>query len=76
MHTHAHTQWNIISHKKEWNNATGSNKDWDPEVVRLSEISQTEKDKYHMRSFIHEILKNDRNELIYDPEIDSDIENK
>ena len=33
----------------------------DPEIVRLSKISQTEKDKHHMRSLIYGVLKNDRN---------------
>ena len=37
----------------------------DPEIIILSEVSQTEKDKYHMISLIHGILKNDTNELIY-----------
>ena len=36
--------------KKEQNNATCSNMDL--EIVILSEISQTEKDKYHMISLI------------------------
>ena len=27
----------------------------DPEIIILSEVSQTEKDKYHMRSIIHGI---------------------
>ena len=33
----------------------------DPEIVRLSKISQREKDKHHMRSLIYGVLKNDRN---------------
>ena len=41
------------------------------EIMRLSEISQAEKDKYHMRSLICEIFKNYRNELIYNTETDS-----
>ena len=40
------------------------------EIMRLNEISQAEKDKYHMRSLICGILKNDRNELIYNTETD------
>jgi len=28
-----------------------------PEIVRLSEISQTEKDKHHMRLLIYGVLK-------------------
>ena len=37
----------------------------------LSEVSQTEKDKYHIISLICGILKNYTNELIYQIEIDS-----
>ena len=37
----------------------------DLEIIILSEVSQTEKDKYHM------IKKNDTNELIYKTETDS-----
>ena len=42
----------------------------DLEKVILSEVSQTEKDKYYI-SLICLIFKNDTNELIYEPEIDS-----
>ena len=38
--------------------------------IMLSEISQTEKDKYHMISLICGIYKNDTNELIYNIETD------
>ena len=40
----------------------------DLEIVILSEVSQTEKDKYHMISFICGIQKNGTNELIYKTE--------
>ena len=41
-----------------------------PEIVILSEVSQKEKDKYHV-NLIHGILKkNDTNKLIYKTEID------
>ena len=40
-------------------------------ITILSEVSQREKDKYHMISHICRILKNDTNELIYKVEIDS-----
>ena len=43
----------------------------DREMIMLSEISQTEKDKYHMIPLICGILKNGTNELIYKTEIDS-----
>ena len=36
----------------------------DLEIITLSEVSQTEKDKYHMIPFICGILTNDTNELI------------
>ena len=60
----------LLSHKKEWNNAFAVT--WmDLEIIILSEVSQTEKDKYHMISPICGILKNDTNELIYKTETDS-----
>ena len=40
------------------------------EIVTLSEVSQPEKDKYHMISLMCGILKNDTNKLIYKTEID------
>ena len=43
----------------------------DLEVIILSEVSQTEKDKYYMISLICGILKNDTNEFIYKTEIES-----
>ena len=43
----------------------------DLEIVILSEVSQKEKDKYHMISLISGILKNDTNGLIYKTETDS-----
>ena len=42
----------------------------DLEIIILSEVSQTEKDKYHMISLICGIFKNDTNEFIYRTEID------
>ena len=42
----------------------------DLEII-LSEVSQIEKDKYHMISLICGIQKNDTNELIYKTETDS-----
>ena len=47
----------------------------DLEIVTLSKVSQTEKDKY-MRSLICGILKNGTNELIYKTETVTDVENK
>ena len=43
----------------------------DPEITILSEVSQTEKDKYHMISLNMWNLKYDINELIYKTETDS-----
>ena len=42
----------------------------DPQIIILSEVSQTEKDKYHGITCVWN-LKNDTNELIYKTEIDS-----
>ena len=42
----------------------------DLEIIILSEVSQTKKDKYRMTSLIGGILKNDTNELIYKTETD------
>ena len=41
------------------------------QIIKLSEVSQTEKDKYHMISLICGILKNSTKELIYNIETDS-----
>ena len=41
-HTHTHTQWNINHKKKE---IIPSAATW-KEIIMLSEVSQTEKDKY------------------------------
>ena len=43
----------------------------DLEIIILSEVNQTKKDKYHMLLLIHGILKNDTNELPYKTETDS-----
>ena len=43
----------------------------DLETLILSELSQKEKDKYHMVSLICGIFKNDTNECISKTEIDS-----
>ena len=41
------------------------------EIIILREISQTEKDKYHMILVIVESKNNDTNELVYKTETDS-----
>ena len=43
----------------------------DLEVVILSEISQTEKEKYHNIPYIWNLKGNDTNELIFNTETDS-----
>ena len=40
----------LLSHKKEWNNAICSIMDL--EMIIVSEVSQEEKDKYHMTVLI------------------------
>ena len=45
----------------------------DLEIVILSEVSQTEKDKYHMISLTCGIFKNGTNEFIYQTEIESQM---
>jgi len=58
----------VLSHKK--NEVLPFAETWIYlEIITLSKISHTEKDKYI--SLICEILKNDTNELIYKTEIDS-----
>ena len=37
----------------------------DLEIIILSEISQTERDKYHDITYMWNLIKNDTNELIY-----------
>ena len=46
------------------------------EIIILSEISQTEKDKYHKISPTCGIWKKDTNEFIYKVEINPQTENK
>ena len=61
----------LLSHKKE-NEIIPFAATWmDLEIIILSEVSQTEKDKYHMISLICGILKNDTNELVYKTQTDS-----
>ena len=66
-HTHTHTLEYYLAIKKKkrmpliaiW---------MDLEIIILSEVSQTEKNKYHMILLLWGILKNDTNELIYKTE--------
>ena len=57
-----------ISHKKEWNIAIGSNMDGPTDYQ--TKWSKSEKDKYHVASFICEIQINNINELICKAETD------
>ena len=43
----------------------------DLKMIILSEVSQTEKDKYHDITYMWNLKKNHTNELIYKIEIDS-----
>ena len=43
----------------------------DLEIIILSEVSQTEKDKYHDITYKWNLKKKDTNELIYKTETDS-----
>ena len=76
----------LLSHKKERTNATCIT--WMPrmpcftwstwmdlEIVIVSEVSQTEKDKYHDIAYMWN-LKNGTHELIYKTERVTDVENK
>ena len=70
-HTHTHTHTNITQPLKK-NEIMPFAATWmDLEIIILSEVSQTEKDKYHMISLICGILKKDTNEFIYKTKIDS-----
>ena len=46
------------------------------EMITVSEVSQTDKDKYHMISLMYSILKNGSNELIYKTNGGTDVKNK
>ena len=60
----------LLSHRKEWNYAISAT--WmDLEIIILSEISQTEKDKSHMYHLYMESKIMIKNELIHIMETDS-----
>ena len=67
-------------HKTEYYSAIKKNKrmsfaaTWtDPEIIILSEINQTQKDKYDMTSLMCGILKQGTNEHIYKTDVDSQV---
>ena len=62
-------QWMLLSHKKEQNNAIGSNMDGPRDYH--TKWSKSENAKYLMTSFICRIFKKDIYELICRTEIDS-----
>ena len=69
-HTHIHTVEYYLAIKK--NEIMPFTATWiDLELIISNEISQKEKDKYHMIALTCGILKTDINELIYKIEINS-----
>jgi len=67
-------------HKTEYYSAIKKNKrmsfavTWmDPEIMILSEVNQTQKDKYDMISLMCAILKQGTNEHIYKTDVDSQV---
>ena len=53
-HTQTHTRWNLLSHKKEWNNAC-SNRDGSRDYH--TKWSQSQRDKYHVLSLMWNLKK-------------------
>ena len=79
---HTHTDTRAHTHTMEYYSTIKKNEimpfaaTWmDLEIVILSEVNQTEKDKYRDIAYMRN-LKNDTNELIYKKETDTDLENK
>ena len=61
----------LFGHRKEWNNAFAATR-MDLEIIILSEVSQTEKDKYYMIITYMWNIKNNINEFIHKTETDSE----
>ena len=62
----------LFNHKIEWNNAIRNNL----EVIILSEVSQKEKDKFHIIPLILHNLKYDTKEITCTTGTDSDMKNR
>ena len=58
------------SHKKEWNNAICSNMD---APIKLSEVSQTDKDKYQMMALVWNLSLQKKMILFYKTETDLQV---
>ena len=52
-YTHTHTHTEILSHKKKNETLPFATMWMDMEGIRLSEISQTDKDKYSLYYYLH-----------------------
>ena len=84
IHTHTHIyimMWNIYINTIAFYSAIKKDETllfaaaWkNLEIIILSEVNQTKKDKYHMISLICGILKNNTAELTYETEMDSQIQ--
>ena len=64
--THTHTQWNITQSSKQNEIMPFAATGMDPEIVIPREVSQTEKGKYCMVSYMWNRKRNRANELIYE----------
>ena len=70
-HTHTHTQNRILLSQRKNKIMSFAATRVHLEIIIPSEVSQTEKDKYHMILLLHvEFEKNDTNEFIYKTQID------
>ena len=74
-HTHTYTQWNI-SHKKEWNNAICSNMDGPRDYhTKWSKWDRERQISYDI-TYMRNLKKSDANELIYETNRLTGVENK
>ena len=81
IHTHTHTHTHtihygiLLSHRKEWNNATYSIMDRSGDYHTKWSKSERERQIPYGVTYMWN-LKSDTNQLIYKTETDSDMENK